>query len=174
MKTEALMSSLRKGARTQPGFTLIELVVVIAIVAIMAAIAMPNFNQMTLGGKLSSISNAFVGSAQLARSEAIKRGMAVTLCASSDGATCGTSWSSGWVVLAGGNVILAQGALTTGFNLSGDVTSIVFQPSGVGSTQASLTVCRSSPTVGSQNRVVELSATGRPTVTKNTGVTTCS
>lgn len=160
-------------AQRHRGFTLVELIVTIALIAIIAAITLPSFNQVTLGGKLSSIANAFVGSAQLARSEAIKRGAAVTLCASSDGASCGDSWSAGWVVLAGGNPILVQDALANGFVLSGDVTTIVFQPSGVGSTAANLTVCRSSPTVGSQSRQISLSGTGRPSVTKQSGVTAC-
>jgi len=98
----------------------------------------------------------------------------VTLCASTNGTSCGGNWSNGWIVLAGGAAIFNLGPLPNGFLLSGDVTSIDFQPSGVGSTAANLTVCRATPSVGDQQRVIAISATGRPSVTKVTGATTCS
>ena len=75
------------------GFTLIELVVTLTVAAILLAIAVPSFYDATLGSKLASYANNFVASVSLARSEAIKRNAAVTLCASSDGASCA---SGGW------------------------------------------------------------------------------
>ncbi|UUZ48419.1 GspH/FimT family protein [Massilia sp. B-10] len=53
------------------------------------------------------------------------------------------------------------------------VTRIVFQPTGTGATSAVFTVCRATPTVGSNERVVRISTTGRPSVTKTT-VSVCT
>jgi type IV fimbrial biogenesis protein FimT len=157
----------------QSGFTIVELMVVVAVMAVLAVIAIPSFNSVALSSKLNAIANNFVASAQLARSEAIKRNMPVTLCASDDGAACGGTWTQGWIILAGDDVLQAHGAVSTGFQLSGMVTTIQFQPSGVGATAATLTACRYAPEVGSQSRIITLSATGRPGVEKDLDASAC-
>lgn len=152
------------------GFTLIELMVTIAVMAILLAIAVPSFTDAALGNRLSSYANNFVASAHLARSEAIKRNAAVTLCASADGTSCATAngWQQGWIVLSGTTVIQRQQALPAGLLFTGGVHSIIYQPSGINAISATLTLCRATPSVGSQQREISISATGRPSVTKTT------
>lgn len=162
------------GRRRMRGFTLLEMMVTLAVAAILVTLAVPSFNEAMLGSKLNTQANNFVASVQLARSEAIKRNAAVTLCASSNGTSCTGAWGDGWIVLANGTVLFRQIPLAPGFRLSGDASSIVFQSTGVGATSATLTLCRATPSVGSQGRTIRVSATGRPSVTKDTGVTTCS
>lgn len=167
------------------GFTLIELMVTIAVMAILLGIAVPSFNEVTLGGKLGSYANNFVASVNMARSEAIKRSVRITLCATADGTTCATSggWEQGWVVkckttnnttcdAAGPNwiVLHRQQALPSGLKMadSSSKLSMTFEPTGVGATSASLKVCRATPSAGGQERVIDVTATGRASVRKTT------
>jgi type IV fimbrial biogenesis protein FimT len=87
------------------GFSLIELMVVIAIAAVLAALAVPSFQGMVASSNLTSTTNDLVATFARARSDAIRRGKRVTVCMSSDGATCTTSgaWTQGWIMFNDGN-----------------------------------------------------------------------
>src|SRR3990167_5069797 len=81
------------------GFTLIELMITLAVFAALLAVMVPSYSDMTLGSKLRSQANDLVAGAVLARSEAIKRNAAVRMCVSADGASCiAGGWEQGWVV----------------------------------------------------------------------------
>lgn len=167
------------------GFTLIELLVVIAISAVLLSLAVPSFQDAMLSNKLASYANNFSGSVQLARSEAIKRNVPSTICRSSSGTSCVTSgnFQQGWIVFKDANgdgtvdsddtVLQYQQALSTDYSFtSGTADTLVFQPSGAGSTAATLILCRALPNPGSKKRTIKLWATGRVTVTPATA-TSC-
>lgn len=82
------------------GFTLIELVVTVALAAIVLTVGVPAFGTFIKNNRLITSTNALVGALNLARSEAIKRNVRVSVCKSSDGAACtGTgNWEQGWLV----------------------------------------------------------------------------
>lgn len=94
------MSTLRRDVSA--GFTLIEVMVVIGIAAILLSIAVPSFVSTTQRFRTLGEINSFSHDLQFARTEAIKQGVSVSVCASADGATClkANTWHAGWIVFA--------------------------------------------------------------------------
>lgn len=80
------------------GFTLLELLVTISIVAILVAVAVPSMESSNKRGQVKAHQRHFLGALNYARSEAVSRNKLVSMCASNDGATCGTNWSGGWLI----------------------------------------------------------------------------
>jgi type IV fimbrial biogenesis protein FimT len=162
-------SSRGGGRRRSAGVTLVELITALAVLAILVALAVPNFNDASLSARLNGFANSLVASAQVARSEAIKRNSTITLCSSSDGDTCdGADWDDGWIVLnpTTNDVLQVHQALPDEFTVAeaGGADQLSFLGTVVGTDTAALTVCRSAP-VGSEERVVTISGTGSAYVT---------
>jgi type IV fimbrial biogenesis protein FimT len=90
------------------GFSLMETLIVIAIVAVLMALAIPTFKFVTQSNRSTAEINGLLSNLQLARAEAIKEGQTVSLCPSVDGATCSgasNAWQSGWLVFSDTGVI---------------------------------------------------------------------
>lgn len=105
---------------TMSGFNLLELLIVITIVAILAAIGVPSFKYVTASNRIATEVNSLLGDMRYARAEAIKEGSFVTVCAAAvTGPTTtpscsGTSdWSIGWIVFQDGTPPMQQYAMAT-------------------------------------------------------------
>lgn len=85
--------------RNESGFTLIELIVTLTIVALVMAFAIPAMGTFIKNERLTTQINTLVGHLAYARSEAVTRRQQVILCASSDSTSCaGTDWAAGWIL----------------------------------------------------------------------------
>lgn len=107
------------------GFTVIELMITVGVIDILLTVGLPG-----LQGTISHIgtnnqAKTLVASLNFARSEAIKRGIPVSVCGSTDGVDCAAaSWSDGWIVFVDSNSD-AEGA--TGSVDAGDIVLLVYQ-----------------------------------------------
>lgn len=83
----------------QAGFNLLELMVALVILAILAAIGLPSFNEMISDNRMLSETQSVSNGIKIARSEAIKRGEPITICGSSNGKACNSNdLNAGWII----------------------------------------------------------------------------
>jgi type IV fimbrial biogenesis protein FimT len=179
-------ASTLRSRRHALGFTLVELLVVLAISAILLGAAVPSFNGLVRSTKLSSAANDLFGSLLLARSEAVMRNARVAVCRSADGASCSNNggWEQGWIVFhdannngwreAGELVVTRSQAMPADLRLSGNLNVaryVSYAPNGEarlasGGFQAgTITLCNPSLR-GDDARQIVISASGRPRVQK--------
>ncbi len=105
--------------RTNRGFTLIELVVAVAIFGLLIAVGLPSFSSAISNSRISSQYNNTIGAFFIARSEAVKASANVTVCARShdQSQTCkqnGGDWSDGIVVFQDNDPVSSDGDIIIG------------------------------------------------------------
>ena len=138
------MTSLKK--QSVIGFTIIEMIITVALLAVMLAVGVPSFGTMFQNNKLTEASNRFLSSITYARSEAINRNDSVNMCVLNDtGNDCDTDgrWEDGWMIWVDANSdggfdvgeeILVEGSLPDSYTLRADnnqfTDSITFSPAG--------------------------------------------
>ena len=169
--------------RKSCGFTLIEMMIVIALIAVIASYGIPQFNSMMQNGRISTQVNQLQGMMQLARSEAVTNRVRSGVCASTDQATCNTSnWENGAILFhdvdeqgdkdASDPVIRVMPAVTNGNTIRGINGVISFLKDGTLNTAAMLAIC---DTRGADSsRQVRLNTAGQSRISKgNPGDVTC-
>ena len=155
--------------RRHPGYTLIEVLIAVAVIATLAGLALPSLRAWQQNALQASRTTAFVVSAQLARGEALRRMSPVTLCASADGTRCDQDYARGWIVFEdededgdhqAGEPLLDHYAAQAEGAVRSTRPRYVWRAYGRRSTNGTVTFC--SPTDASRSRAVIVSYTGRP------------
>lgn len=152
--------------RAQYGFTLIELMVAIAILAIVIAIAAPSFNRTVQSNRAAVMSNELLGALQTTRSEALKRRTNVTLCRrNANGTDCDNSadWSAGWLLIQG-SLVLRIWEPATGIVLTGPSDGITYRSNGTTTLNAAQTF---QIETSSCQRTVSVTVTGNASANTN-------
>jgi len=154
------------------GFTLVELLIALTLIAILSTVAVPSFTETIKNNRMVTQVNLLAGSLALARSEAIRFGREASVCVSSDQASCTgeTNWDLGWMVWVDLNSdsVLDVGEerrfvdqLPNGmaFTSSTGTSTFVYSSQGT-SAGGTLELCDNR--TGETGRQVRVSSTGRP------------
>lgn len=178
--------------RLQQGFTLIELMVTLAIASILMLIAVPSLTTYRRNAELTSATNTLLAAINAARGEAMKRGTNAMVVPTNNG----TDWNTGWVVFALGatnttqaynagtdKTVHVQSAVPTYINVVGNLSAaenpayMMFDASGYSKTKAggfgalTLTLTRtdvSGTSALNETRRIVIARTGRARTCKPT------
>ena len=116
------------------GFTLVELMITVAVMGIIAFMGVPALQSLVENNRVATHTNRLVSSIHLARSEAIKRNEDVTLCPLGSGMNCGQDWSKGWQVVTADEVIQVVDATDQLVDIPSAPPRLIFDGEGVVST----------------------------------------
>lgn len=166
----------RAGAASVRGFTLLELLVALAVAAILATLAVPSFGSLRRAAALATTTNELLAALHFARSSAVRRGVPVTLCLSSDGHACLASaqgLAGGWLVFEQPEAkvsddasppesILRSFRLPESLFLQGTRPAVTFWPFTRAGTTSTFALC--DPHAEGRGRAIIVSQTGRPRV----------
>jgi type IV fimbrial biogenesis protein FimT len=175
-------------AARSAGFTIIELMVTIAVLAVLLSIGVPAFNDMIRNNRIAAQTNAVVGALNYARGETATRGAPVSICAAEDAGddpegpdTCSTAndWQFGWIIFTdrvgtqgmidvGDEILQTGGAPVNGFNLQVTDSFVRF---GVGSSPSTARTLTITPTetgfcATTGSRIINVGNTGRVNTAK--------
>lgn len=173
-------SPLRTNARAR-GFTLVELMVTVAVIALLAVVAVPGMTALINNSRLNGQSEEMQTTLQLARSEALRRNARVTVCPSSNGTTCAatTSWSR--VIVHGMDNtaspavddVIRDVSVSGNVQISGPAAGIAFLPSGMIDSQQAVTVCMPVSNPSNNQRDITVMISGVVSSTPHNGGGAC-
>jgi type IV fimbrial biogenesis protein FimT len=160
------------------GFTLIELMLILAVAGVLLSVAVPALQQFSNNSRQTGALNDFVSSMHIARNTAITSNARVTMCASAGGQNCeAVDWNDGWIVFtdqnSNGQVDAGESIVNSSSGIAGlDIQSgefpsfVMYRPTGramtvsVNGNSGEFTVCDARGDKHAKAVIMDLS--GRP------------
>ncbi|WP_211343687.1 GspH/FimT family pseudopilin [Neptunomonas concharum] len=150
------------------GFTLIELMVTVAVLVILITVAIPSFINLIQNSRSAALANSVVTALNYARSEAVKRNTNVEFCAGTNRTTCAGALTDGWnVQLSDTELLRSWDAPDAGAVITKDVAGVItFTGSGRLNTGAVTLTTKYNNCTGDRSRTIRINASGRVSVTR--------
>ncbi|MEE9424864.1 MAG: GspH/FimT family pseudopilin [Methylococcales bacterium] len=194
----------KKIKKHNQGFTIIELLVVMAIAAIVLAIGVPSFQTIARTSNTAALSNEFLKALAMARNEAIQRGYPVYICTTADAtvaspicsSTSSINWEDGWLMMLdedndgdftdqSENPLLVHETIRSNYSLIGQTAVknlIGFEATGFAKQSGTIVLCNSKVVTFSTDkkyaRVIAVNGSGRSRIFKGNSaavtVTSCT
>jgi type IV fimbrial biogenesis protein FimT len=155
--------------RPQKGFTIIELMVTLAVLAVVVAIAAPSFSGLLRDSRNQAIRNEMASALQMARSEAVKRRTNVIICKrNEDNDDCdnGNDWSNGWLIKTSGGLVIKVWDAPNSVAVIGSAASITFESTGMASNAESITIKPTGGCTGQKQDSLAIKKTGSLSITQ--------
>lgn len=162
--------------RLNRGFTLLELMVTLAVAAIVLTVAVPSFTNLIVRNSLTGEANELISAFNLARNEAIKLNQNTRLCHSDNGVNCtapGAAGWQGWLIADTGNRVIASGFFSANLRTTGTANTDVIQFTSNGLIRNNIngaplggtfTICSDSEQVPQNARLMNFVSGGRVSV----------
>lgn len=163
---------------SQRGVTLIELMVALAVLGVLVGLGVPSFANIVRANQIAAQSTSLMQALTLARSEAMKRGLRVSVCpiANNDASACTAEWNGGWMVFEddfgnggvrdpGDRTIQLWPAPSNGVTVSETAGSVVYMPSAAAAATRTFQITKEGCT-SDQRRQIVVSPSGRVSLTR--------
>ena len=179
----------------ESAFTLVELMIAIAVAAIVLTLGVPSFGRVIERNQLSAYTNQLVSSLHFARSEAVRRNQNISVCHSADGSSCGgVGYESGWLIFldtnddddysdAGEELLRVNEGLPNNYTMrTNSLSSFDYRANGSAPT-GRIVLCKDNMLTkaravfisqGGRTRLAPLDANGVPEESLNTPIPTCT
>jgi len=155
--------------KRKSGFTIIELMVAIALLGVLLGLGFPSFQSMIQDNRAATVTNQLVTALHTARSEAVKRRANITLCrrnTAGDSCASGTDWSVGWLLYDGTEAVKVWDAPGDSMAIAGPSSGITYTSTGAVGSAGNFSLQPTGCSDSEFRRTISVALSGLPVTSK--------